>query len=64
MDVNPQYLPYDEEYKKRFKRKDPDGRARTDDNLTEKGLSGGGYEYEYKGATSLWRVPMKTSMRT
>ena len=60
---NPQYQPYDEEYKKRFKRKDPDGRAWTDDNLTAKGLSGGGYEYEYKGATSLWRVPLETMQR-
>ena len=30
-----------------------DGRLWTDDNLTAKGLSGGGYTYEYKGATSL-----------
>lgn len=60
---NPEHLPYDEEYKKRFKRKDPDGRAWTDDNLTAKGLSGGGYEYEYKEATSLWRVPLETMRR-
>ena len=60
---NPQYQPYDEEYKARFRHKDPDGRAWSDDNLTAKGLSGGGYEYEYKGATSLWRVPMETMQR-
>lgn len=60
---NPQYLPYDEEYKKRFKRKDPDGRAWSDYDLTAKGLSGGGYAYEYKGATSLWRVPLETMQR-
>ena len=55
------FMEYDDEYKKRFRRSDPDGRFWTDDNLTAKGLSGGGYTYEYKGATSLWRVPL-TSM--
>lgn len=60
---NPQFQDYDEKYKARFNRKDPDGRLWTDDNLTAKGLSGGGYEYEYKGATSLWRVPLKTMRR-
>ena len=28
--------------------------------LTAKGLAGGGYTYEYKGVTSLWRVPPET----
>ena len=60
---NPQYQPYDEKYKSRFRKKDPDGRAWSDDNLTAKGLSGGGYEYEYKGTTSLWRVPLETMQR-
>ena len=60
---NPQYQGYDEKYKARFRFKDPDGRAWSDDNLTAKGLSGGGYEYEYKGATSLWRVPLETMQR-
>ncbi len=58
-----QYQPYDEAYKARFRFKDPDGRAWSDDNLTAKGLSGGGYEYEYKGARSLWRVPIGTMQR-
>ena len=31
-----------------------------DDNLSAKGLSGGGYDYEYKGIHSLWRVPPET----
>jgi site-specific DNA-methyltransferase (adenine-specific) len=35
-------------------------RVWTDDNLTAKGLSGGGYEYEYKGVRSLWRCPEET----
>ena len=57
---NPQHQPHDEKYKSRFRFKDPDGRLWTDDNLTAKGLSGGGYKYEYEGAISLWRVPIKT----
>ena len=57
------YTEYDEEYKKRFRRKDPDGRIWSDGDITAKGLSGGGYTYEYKGTTSLWRVPLETMKR-
>ena len=57
---NPLYEPYDEKYKARFRQKDTDGRRWYDDNLTAKGLSGGGYEYAYKGKTELWRVPLAT----
>ena len=60
---NPQHQPYGEKYVARFRSKDPDGRAWADDNLTAKGLSGGGYTYEYKGVTSLWRVPLETMER-
>ena len=60
---NIQYQPHDDAYQARFRHKDPDGRSYTDDNLTAKGLSGGGYEYEYKGARSLWRVPLETMRR-
>ena len=56
---NVQYEPHGDAYKARFRNKDSDGRLWSDDNLTAKGLSGGGYEYEYKGASSLWRVPLK-----
>lgn len=59
----PQYVEHGEEYLKRFKGIDPDGRRWVDDNLSAKGLSGGGYEYEYKGVTSLWRVPLSTMER-
>ncbi|MYJ01628.1 MAG: hypothetical protein F4102_04980, partial [Chloroflexi bacterium] len=52
--------PYDARYLARFKRSDADGRKWSDDNLTAKGLSGGGYEYEYRGCRSLWRVPLET----
>lgn len=60
---NTLYGEYEEKYKARFSSKDSDGRVWTDDNLTAKGLSGGGYEYEYKGARSLWRVPIETMRR-
>ena len=60
---NIQYGPYDERYKSRFRFKDADGRAWADYDITAKGLSGGGYEYEYKGAFSLWRVPLETMER-
>jgi DNA modification methylase len=60
---NQAYVPYDEGYAARFRNSDPDGRLWMDDNLTAKGLSGGGYEYEYKGAHSLWRMPVETMER-
>jgi adenine specific DNA methylase Mod len=56
---NPQFQEYSDEYKKRF-RKDENGREFIDDNLSAKGLSGGGYEYEFKGVFNLWRCPKKT----
>lgn len=57
---NPIFTEHSEEYKSRFRNIDPDGRHWSDDNLSAKGLSGGGYTYEYKGTTSLWRVPLET----
>jgi adenine specific DNA methylase Mod len=60
---NPVYQPYSDEYKARFRNTDADGRKWADDNLTAKGLTGGGYEYEYKGARSLWRCPPETMAR-
>lgn len=57
---NPQFAEHSEEYKKRFRNTDSDGRRWTDADLTAKGLSGGGYTYEYKGCTSLWRCPAET----
>ena len=54
------FIDYDGTYvSKRHRHKDPDGRRWMDDNLTAKGLSGGGYEYTYRGAKSLWRVPVE-----
>ena len=57
---NPIFIEHDDAYKARFRNSDPDGRLWADDNLTAKGLSGGGYEYEYKGVKSLWRCPIET----
>jgi DNA modification methylase len=57
------YTSYDEDYVARFRFSDPDGRKWMDDNITAKGLSGGGYEYTYKGATSLWRYPLESMER-
>jgi len=57
------FTEYDDKYLKRFRYNDPDGREWTDGDLTAKGLSGGGYTYEYKGVTSLWRVPYETMKR-
>ena len=57
---NIQYQPHDDVYRARFRRQDSDGRAWSDYDLSAKGLSGGGYEYEYKGVSSLWRVPLTT----
>ena len=60
---NQQYGAHTDEYKKRFRNADPDGRLWTDADLTAKGLSGGGYTYEYKGFASLWRCPIETMQR-
>lgn len=60
---NQQYGAHTKEYKIRFRNADSDGRLWTDADLTAKGLSGGGYIYEYKGVTSLWRCPIETMQR-
>ena len=57
---NTVYQPYDDDYIARFRRADPDGRKWDDGNLTAKGLQGGGYDYEYRGYRSLWRMPIET----
>lgn len=57
---NTTYQPYDEAYLARFSQTDSDGRKWDSGNLTAKGLQGGGYDYEYKGCRSLWRMPLET----
>lgn len=60
---NTVYQPYDDAYIARFSRSDVDGRKWDSGNLTAKGLQGGGYDYEYKGCRSLWRMPLETMER-
>lgn len=60
---NQLYQAHNPEYLARFRKRDPSGRQWADWDLSAKGLSGGGYRYEYKGTTSLWRVPLETMKR-
>lgn len=57
---NQQYENYSEKYLKRFKNVDADGRRWQDGPITAKGLSGGGYNYTYKGVEGFWRCPLTT----
>lgn len=57
---NHQFTEHNEEYLKRFRQKDNDGRLWTDGPITAKGLTGGGYEYDYKGISGYWRCPLET----
>ncbi len=55
---------YEEWYVERYYRyKDADGRMFMSDNLSAKGLSGGGYRYTWKGCDGLWRCPVSTMER-
>ena len=46
------FAPYDARYiAKYYKHRDPDQRLFMDDNLTATGLSGGGYDYEWRGVS-------------
>jgi DNA modification methylase len=42
---------------------DESGRRFMSDNLSAAGLSGGGYEYEWKGIKRVWRMPESTMAR-
>ena len=58
------YQPYDDAYVDKYYRyQDQDGRRWMSDNLSASGLSGGGYEYEWKGITRVWRCPPETMER-
>ena len=55
------YQAYDSDYVKTYYRySDPNGRKWMSDNLSASGLSGGGYEYEWKGIKRIWRCPPNT----
>ncbi|MBW7865633.1 MAG: site-specific DNA-methyltransferase [Candidatus Hydrogenedentes bacterium] len=61
---NQQYQAYDADYlEQHYQKTEIDGRRFEDDNLTGYGLKGGGYTYEWKGVTKLWRCPMSTMER-
>ena len=58
---NQMYQPYESDYVKQYYRyTDPDGRRFMSGDLSAAGLQGGGYEYEWKGVTRVWRVPLET----
>lgn len=59
---NKSFTDYDESYLKRYKHKDKKGNF-LDRDLSAKGLSGGGYEYTWKGKNGLWRCPVSTMKR-
>ena len=55
------YQPYDEAYVNQYYRyQDDDGRRWMSGDLSASGLSGGGYEYEWKGVVRVWRCPIET----
>ena len=58
--LNEQYQPYSDEYLKRYKHTDENGRRFLDRDLTAGSLSGGGYQYEWNGITKIWRCPFTT----
>ena len=61
---NPTFQPYDSEYIKQYYRyADNNGRRFMSGDLSAAGLQGGGYEYEWKGITRVWRVPPRTMER-
>jgi len=55
------YQPYDTDYVEQYYRfRDPDGRRFMSGDLGAAGLQGGGYTYEWRGVTRLWRCPIST----
>jgi DNA modification methylase len=55
------YQAYTKEYIEQYYRySDKDGRKWMSDNLSAAGLSGGGYDYEWKGIKRIWRCPIST----
>jgi adenine-specific DNA-methyltransferase len=61
---NQQYTPYEQSYIDQYYRyKNEDGRRFMSADLGAAGLAGGGYDYEWKGVTRVWRVPVRTMER-
>jgi DNA modification methylase len=58
---NPQKAEYEDWYIERYYRyKDENGRRFKSGDLSAYGLSGGGYQYTWKGVEGYWRCPPKT----
>lgn len=61
---NELYQPYEESYVEQYYRyRDDDGRRFMSGDASAAGLSGGGYEYEWKGISRVWRYPLETMQR-
>ena len=61
---NQMFQDYDPQYVEQYYRyEDDNGRRFMSGDLGAAGLQGGGYEYEWKGVTRVWRVPIQTMAR-
>ena len=61
---NTVYQPYEPAYVEQYYRyQDSDGRRFMSGDVSAAGLQGGGYEYEWKGHTRVWRCPIDTMKR-
>ena len=61
---NPQFVAYEESYLDQYYRyRDSDGRRFMSGDLSAAGLTGGGYDYSWRGVERIWRVPLKTMER-
>jgi site-specific DNA-methyltransferase (adenine-specific) len=61
---NQTYQAYDADYVEQYYRyTDEKGRRFMSGDLGTAGLQGGGYDYEWKGVTRVWRVPLETMQR-
>lgn len=58
------YQPYEATYVEQYYRfSDDDGRRWMSGDISASGLKGGGYEYEWRGVTRVWRCPVETMER-
>lgn len=58
---NQMYQSYSQEYVEQYYRyEDTDGRKWMSGDLSAAGLTGGGYDYEWKGVRRVWRCPIET----
>ncbi|MCX6153636.1 MAG: DNA methyltransferase [Candidatus Kapabacteria bacterium] len=58
-----QFIEYSENYINKYYKHVENSRKFLDRDLTADGLTGGGYKYEWKGVTKLWRCPVSTMER-